>query len=566
MALSKSSSKAQDITSCYLCELETKLKWKCIDCDLLMCNKCYEKIHPKFKNANNHTVVDIKDVGLSSGNRHIDFTSIICKVHTTQASCLFCSTCDNLVCPICIAKNHAGHTFMEIKEAYDMLLVKLNTLKIEMEKNEKGLVEDERKLNQLKISEISKGDKVLQDIEARKESFIKYSDQLLDIVRHELKVTVDSIFKAQTKATNSRHRIHQVFSKVDECINSTDPLKVFENMDNVQISSETTIQPYNIQNSSIPQFIPGIQKFTTAFGSLRGVASSDEIEMKVKRGFFTRLKHCIYLLFCSGGSLWLGDSEISVVQKIKPDGDNLSTISTWETTIRGIAVTVNGDVLIADATPRLKLISETSGKVTDSKYGVEPLNIMSVHVTNNNKIVVGAISNDRVSSSLTGRRVVIVIDQYGKQETMYEHDKNKQRLFSYPKSITSTINGNIIVADYSQASKNESRILALANDGTILNTYTGNPDVNNFNKTFRPNNIATTPLNNIIVPDINCNIIHILDSSCNLISYYKTSDLGIEHPYCAAFTTSSTKFYLGCSPAKGSSSNAKLYELEYSGF
>ncbi|CAG2194690.1 TRIM9_67 [Mytilus edulis] len=48
---------------CQLCEGDPKIKWKCLDCDLLMCSKCKDKIHSKFKSEKEHEIVDIKDAG-----------------------------------------------------------------------------------------------------------------------------------------------------------------------------------------------------------------------------------------------------------------------------------------------------------------------------------------------------------------------------------------------------------------------------------------------------------------------------------------------------------------------
>jgi hypothetical protein len=75
--------KAQDFICCQLCETEQKIKWKCIECELLMCDKCNKKIHPKFKNAKDHRIIDIKDVGIQDEGRgdNLDFTNIKCKLH-----------------------------------------------------------------------------------------------------------------------------------------------------------------------------------------------------------------------------------------------------------------------------------------------------------------------------------------------------------------------------------------------------------------------------------------------------------------------------------------------------
>ena len=53
---------AQNMISCQICEVNEKLEWKC----LLMCMNCYEKIHPKFKKAKDHRIINIKEVRLSA--------------------------------------------------------------------------------------------------------------------------------------------------------------------------------------------------------------------------------------------------------------------------------------------------------------------------------------------------------------------------------------------------------------------------------------------------------------------------------------------------------------------
>ncbi|XP_063447353.1 uncharacterized protein LOC134726877 [Mytilus trossulus] len=567
MALSKSVIKAQDIISCNLCESETKLKWKCLDCDLLMCNKCNDKIHPKFKNAKDHTIVDIKQVGISGGdNKILDLTSIKCTEHTTQSCCLFCCTCDALVCPICIAKMHTGHTFIEIKEAYDMKLELLETFKLKVESAKKELADDERRLEQLKIAENFKGKNVLQDIEARKEAYIKYADQLSKDVKHKIKINEDSISKKLTTVTDSRHKLQEVFSIVDKIINSSDSLKILENIDKIEKSLETAIQPINIHHSYlIPQFMPG-ENIPSTFGSLTEVSSgggTGKIEMKVNKQFTTDLKRCHYLWLCSNGSIVLGDSINKSLQKVQTDGNSLATIFTIKTSIRGIVVTSDGDILLADATPRLKRINGANGKIQDSQYSVDPLEIMSLHVSKDRKIIVGAMSVGAVIP-VTGRRVVIVMDKDGKHEFVYEYDNNKKRLMTYPRNITSTISGKIFVADFAYADRRNSRILALNKDGNILNTYKGNPNINNVDKPFQPESMQSTPLDSVVISDLNNQSIHILDNSCNLIYYKETRDIGIMSPSCVAFT-SATLFYLGCSPP-ASSTNGKLYEIEYSGF
>ena len=63
MAYSVSVRKGQVAIGCQLCETGETISCKCSDCDLLMCKRCKYNVHPKFKNANHHNILDIKDIG-----------------------------------------------------------------------------------------------------------------------------------------------------------------------------------------------------------------------------------------------------------------------------------------------------------------------------------------------------------------------------------------------------------------------------------------------------------------------------------------------------------------------
>ncbi|VDH92424.1 Hypothetical predicted protein [Mytilus galloprovincialis] len=111
--------------SCSLCEEDTRIKWKCLNCDMLMCDKCKEKIHVKFKFAKDHKVVTIEEVGLHKDE--IDLSNISCQTHAGQTCVLFCKSCVYLVCPLCISETHNGHGLVTIREGYEILIGKLKT-------------------------------------------------------------------------------------------------------------------------------------------------------------------------------------------------------------------------------------------------------------------------------------------------------------------------------------------------------------------------------------------------------------------------------------------------------
>ncbi|VDI70123.1 tripartite motif-containing protein 9/67 [Mytilus galloprovincialis] len=566
MALSKPVIKAQDIVCCDLCESETKLKWKCLDCDLLMCNKCCDKVHPKFKNATDHTIVDIKQVGVSDSVRNPDFTNIKCKEHTTQPCCIFCSSCNKLACPTCITKGHAGHTFVEIKEAYEMKIEWLKNRKGKLEKNEKKLSDGEKTLDQIAVRENSNCKKTIQDIqhqrEALKREVDKYALQLIEEVNQNLKDIKDSISEEEKKVKTSKQKEKNNLKTAEEKLTTMDMSFFFENADIIAQSIDVDIEGVNVIHKNVPKFKPGNISQSNVGTLFEDITfSSTVIDMKVSHDFTTGLKHCHHISACSDGSLWIGDGTSKLLQKVKLEGGILTTVLIINTELRGIAVTHNNGLLISDGTEKLKIINGKTGKVSDSKYNADPLGIIAVNITSDHKVIVGAMSPSDVYP-VAGRRVVIVMDKKGSLLTMYENDKHKQRIFSYPKSITTTSNENIFVVD-KITDDWRGRVLVFGQGSDILNEYTGcGQDIKTNYQPFKPISITTTPSDNVIVIDFYDHF-HILDTSGNLLFYYNTDDIGIEYSYSIVFT-SATTFYLGCSPVN--SIIAKLYQIQCSGF
>lgn len=54
---------AQNLILCQLCEKPKEIRWKCFDCDLVLCENCVKK-HSKFGGSMKHCIIDIKQVGI----------------------------------------------------------------------------------------------------------------------------------------------------------------------------------------------------------------------------------------------------------------------------------------------------------------------------------------------------------------------------------------------------------------------------------------------------------------------------------------------------------------------
>ncbi|CAC5382129.1 unnamed protein product [Mytilus coruscus] len=77
-----------------------------------MCDKCKDGVHLGI--AKDHRILNIKDIGKQEGSKDtIIFSNFKCNEHLEQACCLYCNTCNQLICPMCITKVHNGHELIE---------------------------------------------------------------------------------------------------------------------------------------------------------------------------------------------------------------------------------------------------------------------------------------------------------------------------------------------------------------------------------------------------------------------------------------------------------------------
>ncbi|XP_052081418.1 uncharacterized protein LOC127719357 [Mytilus californianus] len=291
-----------------------------------------------------------------------------------------------------------------------------------------------------------------------------------------------------------------------------------------------------------------------------------EIKLEISKEYTADLISIHDIAVCSDGSMWMADNLRSKIKHVKLRENRTVVIRSLNTKIYGIAQTHSNNILVTTTgETKLQLINTMTGEMTDSRYDVKPLIPTSIHVTSDHRVIIGAWSGGK-AFPVTGRRVVVVMDQEGKQLKEYEHDNHNKRLMTYPACVTCTSNGNICVVDWLDYDS-KGRVVVLSPGGDILGTYTGHPDVNTKDEPFIPLGILTTPSDNIVVTDTNNHLLHILSDQGQIITYYNLHDMGILGPYSLALSTSGT-IYLGCVSADGSPNTAKskLYELNYSGF
>ncbi|VDI21276.1 Hypothetical predicted protein [Mytilus galloprovincialis] len=435
--------------------------------------------------------------------------------------------------------------------------------KIQME--EKNAVTKKEQLVKRKNTEKGKHSKVIQDIlihgKVLKSDIDKYIEELKDEVDENLKTIFKSIDTDLSIVSKSMKYSNEKNTEVEDLIKSTDLANFFSDVRKMEKSMEVPVLKTQSSYNSIPMFVPG-EITQSNVGVLQIEDSSEELSFSfdIIQEYQRELTGISNIIPCVDNSVWINSNFDNCLINALPSDKKLNVVSTFNMRVHGMAKTKSNNFLLSvQGKCRLQQLNITTGNITDTVYNVSPLVSTCIYITSGNKVIVGGNDDE------LGRRAVFVMNEKGDHETVYEHDKHNQPIFTYPLSITSTSNGNIHVVD--RVPGTEGRVVVLTTDSDVINSYKGHPEINKV-KTFKPNRIVTTPRDNVIMTDLDTCVIHILDSKGNLASWYNTKDIGILYPYCLAFT-SSGQLYIGCTCGKSSKrtvKEAKIYEVTCSGF
>ncbi|XP_071162324.1 uncharacterized protein [Mytilus edulis] len=562
MASSQPFGGGQVPVNCKLCKTDRPIQWKCMDCSILMCGYCKDNVHSQFKNALDHKIISREEIGLHT--EELDFTNIKCADHTGQSSCLYCNTCDVLVCPTCVAKIHKKHDLIEISDAYNIKVEILKKGQSKMQKSNYTTNAKKDQLNKLVSAENIKYNKEKRNIRSHEETVKEQVEQYFKELKIKLEhnhETVLSTVKSDLNAISlfTKQKVGKI-NEFQDCIDLSNASDFFKEVKKMEKFTETQEPRTRPSYTSLPTFVPGNLN-QSHIGSLQddGNLSADiNISLVINSEYQTELESITFVSPCLDQSIWINSGVFKVLQRVKPEGTNLKVMSKFNIEVFGMAVTPSNQLLLcAKGKTRLQHIS-SSGELTDSIYDVSPLLPIAIHVISDNKLIVGA-GNGKLK-----RGAVIIMNKKGDKEAVYEHDKHNQPMFSKPMYITTTCNGNIHVVDWIS---DDARgiVVILGQGGHIINQYTGHPTINK-SEPFKPINIVTTPSDNVVVIDLSTQILHILNDNGHLISYFNTKDIGIEFPYSLAFNTTG-QLYIGCIKAAGSQTKeAKLYEINIEGF
>eukprot|EP01080_Neovahlkampfia_damariscottae_P000302 gene302-6716_t len=269
--------------SCEMC-LTRKAVIECIHCQILYCEEDCEKAHslPSTKN-HNWFKFEIKQ---GEEEKEIEKIQKYCNFHPMERYKMFCSTCNTLVCILCVTDEHFGHKCLQLnstsEKIYSELSIQYEELKERnlkyneqlnhLEERLKSIFEQKIRMKKSIKNEILK---LHQSLEKKEEYFLKSIDESKeeDLIIEEYNLFKEFCEKSDEllkKSENIFSLNHSSFMFILEGLNLTRKLedlisnklilkKTKENLDKVlDIKDEMKIinqmyldEPFDFQNSFI---------------------------------------------------------------------------------------------------------------------------------------------------------------------------------------------------------------------------------------------------------------------------------------------------------------------------
>ncbi|XP_076075725.1 uncharacterized protein LOC143046448 [Mytilus galloprovincialis] len=555
---------AQNFMTCQFCETSNETKWKCINCDLILCQECKIKIHTKLKKNENHKVISLKEfsnLGVSETIRDVDLKNIQCATHKNELCFIYCQDCQVLSCAVCLLESHQNHKLAKIDEVYSNRVKELQEQDNKISQNlpyiEKwgsnlqAIKSDEQtQYNELKQT-IQKQQSELKERIAKKENIITELDKLWIPREKEISKHLQDI-KIKGDDLNDKK------SKIQKAFQSHNASTIFNT--SVQVGTDLPDIPDNL--SSKQQIILSQTKDEKI-----GIDSLVTIPMlKVTRTYTPDIP------------------DIHKIKTFRKDiniiySANYGTIHTFiikdnKCITTKIAKEIGDYIIDMTATDRNKLLFTTSSNskikslstfTLDSKVEVftfiSPLHARGIHATSTN-ILIGFTDNVEDCFPLTkaSRRGIMIYDFNHRHVRTIERDQDNQLIFSLPEAITTNINGDICVVDNTSIESWEGRVVVLGKWGDFKWAYGGHPSINTKHN-FTPFDLVTSK-GLILVTDRESNAVHILSVGGDLVTCLNESH-GIEKPHCLNFDHSG-QLQIGCESVGTKDKIAKIHIVKMS--
>lgn len=186
----------------------------CEDCGSHLCDDC-ESSHKKMKRFRNHQVVNLDDSTPSLVRKPEAATPMCCRQHGNQPLQVYCKSCHEFVCYICIVENHQKHEYgyidkstrVEVERLMKSLTNKIQEQLLELRGNlqyvqivEKAAVQ---RPGELKVAINKEFDSLVTALESCRKKLLEEADRECEVTLKEIWAQKDCIERKIQNLTSS---------------------------------------------------------------------------------------------------------------------------------------------------------------------------------------------------------------------------------------------------------------------------------------------------------------------------------------------------------------------------
>ncbi|XP_063412564.1 tripartite motif-containing protein 54-like [Mytilus trossulus] len=531
MAFSQSIGKAQTPAVCQFCEESTEIKWKCINCELFLCQLCSSKIHSKSKASMEHEIINLKDietVDFANTMRQVDLKNMQCTIHSKEKCVIYCKDCSEPACLKCMIEVHQKREYKALDEVYDGLIGDIKDLEeqigfnLQLYKKEKDQLQKVLSDGETNFHETR--ETILQTEKEMKEAVSKHAKELLQVLETKWKPSENMIKTELSSLTSIQDELETRRNNINQVLQSQQVAEIFSTSKTL----EKSLPKYSAKtiNHNKSKFIPTKMQGrigSQMLGDLYTVPDFDLMDT-----YQSEVKTVSCLLLSSDNNAFIGSYQNEKLQNIKLENHNIKVEKEVKIPVYDMIWRNNGEILLSTTESDLKLYTKDGQLQTFQSFS--PLQTLGVHLTRDNKIIVGLTDSFVMTATEDSIRKLVVMNQEGDIQHTIEHDSDNQRLFNHPRRINS-FNDKIVVVDIINSAR-EGRVVMLDYGGQLHWSYNGCNTTNSDQANFYPRVVTITSTDMILVSDCYNHAIHILNPAGELFVCKDVKSLGIELPVC----------------------------------
>ncbi|VDI07017.1 Hypothetical predicted protein [Mytilus galloprovincialis] len=496
--------------------------------------------------------------------------------HKDRLCSMYCSSCNQIVCPECIESDHQKHELKTVENGCPEWLEKLSKLHVEVSKESSlyriGKLEVLEKVAHLQYEEI------LRRIELDKKEAMEKIEQKYNDEKDKLggqRQSISSLLTSRKdKIDKLQENVDQVMEHLIDIAEKKDTgkfvakAKEFESKHLKEVTDSIHSHHYH---SKILRYTPGI-----VFG-MEPNTKINEIIVTILQAFNMDLS-IKDLKIDKSKTIWTSSIDSINQADAKEGVENVNItkrtpISAEIEEFIQIEIT-NTDDLVFITSKGVYILNkkdETNKKIVDLTEN-KP---RSIHISKENRLLIGMSFDDAIKTS-TDKAIIEVFTLDGKMmsaKTIF----NSGNKFLINGSVTgcATFNdesetftrkensnkGTICYIDYNDKS-HCGRLIKLNLNRDIQWEYRGNRIINHEKNSFNPCSMVVTGQDNIVVADLNQSSLHIIQPNGLLLTLVDLTLVGLQGPELLTIDGDGHLWIKTLIDTE----NGKLSELTFSGF